>query len=463
MAHRVFGIDFGAHSVKLAELGMGFRTLTLSRLENVEVRREPGDVLKHGIRALGELIENDSMLEIVPGDIVAVTIPGDLTVLRSYQVPFSDAKKANAVIANELADDLPWELEEVVFHQQQVSPAGVSQSLVAAARSADVEQILSGLGELGIDPRQVMPAPLAYSELLRRLAPGRTVGVIDLGHQRTNVSLVQDGRIVAARTVSKAGAYISEAIRQSMHVSMSEAEAIKLKSGNVLLNQQELQAADVLTRVTTRSVATIVTEIRQSIRILSGRTRVEPQELVLCGGTSRMRGVAQYVQQVIGVPVSRISFEFDEQLAEAGLDPEGEALGALAIGAALEQGRRHSINLRQGQFAFKMAKSALRDKAVPLTLSVVAIFGVCFTRYLRITLRVASRKRPFDATASANHSTRVWQEDHESADRSDNTAFRIGPGWERAAGTHRSRHPHHVVRDLTKRLRNNGRCVAVSC
>jgi Tfp pilus assembly protein PilN len=120
-------------------------------------------------------------------------------------------------------------------------------------------------------------------------------------------------------------------------------------------------------------VTPLVRELGQSLTVLRGRLGSRPQLAVVCGGGALLRGMPEHLAAQLGIPAARLSLASDESLAAAGLSPEGEAVGALALGLALEHGRRPAIELRQGTFAFRADRSVFRDKMVAVAASVLAV------------------------------------------------------------------------------------------
>ncbi|MCC6750802.1 MAG: pilus assembly protein PilM [Deltaproteobacteria bacterium] len=399
MAQRVLGIDLGAHAVKVAELEVGFRTATLAHLGTVDVVPDVGDVTGRSLEALGKLPAPGE------GDGVAFGIPGERVLLRLLNVPATDAKKLQALIGNELADDIPWELEEVTYdHQILGEPAG--KALVVATRSQDLREVLERLAALRIEPRNLLVSPLAYAHLVRRVRPIGTVVVLDLGHLRTNLCVVHDGRALAGRTISRAGHQLTEALRQGLQVGYDEAERIKEAHGVVSSQPDELPAHErPVAEMLGRALAPLVREIKQSLWVYGAQLKCRPEALFVCGGTSLLRGLDGYLAAETGLPVERLSAASDPELPETGLTAEGEAVGTLAVSLALGFGRRGELDFRQGEFAFKKTSSIFRDKlwqfvAAGVTVLLFAALGSYASLYalrkeeaaLQLRLRRATRE-----------------------------------------------------------------------
>jgi general secretion pathway protein L len=226
---------------------------------------------------------------------------------------------------------------------------------------------------MGVEPRALPVAPLAYAGLVRRLTVGGPVLIVDIGHLRTNVCLVDAGRPVAARTISRAGHQITEAFRQTYQVSYAEAEALKEREAWLLDDASPGGSPEQQYAATTaEALAPLLRELRLTSGLLASRVGVRPERLLLCGGSALIRGLDACLARELGLPVERLSLDLGQD-GERQVAPEGEAMGALAVGLALERGGRQGIDLRQGEFAYKADTSLFKDKLVTIAVSVMLV------------------------------------------------------------------------------------------
>ncbi|MFH1131525.1 MAG: pilus assembly protein PilM [Pseudomonadota bacterium] len=371
MAQRVLGIDLGAHTVKVAELDVGFRAAKLRSLRTFDVVRGLSSSLQASLAALKEV----GVLELGTG--IAVGIPGDRVLLRVLDIPFADPRKISAVVGNELADELPWEIEEAIFDFVYL-PLAQGKVVAAIAQRSEIKELIAGLLAVEMEPRQLPVAPLTYGALVRRIYPMSTVVVIDAGHLRTNVCLVHQGRSLLARTIFRAGHQITEAIQDKYQLTYAEAEAMK-ESQALVPSDLGLVGPDQqkLALVTVEVLAPLVRDLRQTLLVFSARMGVNPERVLLCGGTSLLTGFDNYLQQQLELPVEKLGVSSDAELhtAEVNSSAEGEAIGVLSLCLGLDYGRRLDIDLCQGEFSFQRDVSVFRDKAWSILISVVLVLA----------------------------------------------------------------------------------------
>jgi general secretion pathway protein L len=363
MALRVLGIDLGAHSVKIVDVEAGFQAARLAHLRTIGVPAGGGPLLLRSLEALRE------GGKLPAADVVAVGVPGDRALMRLLSIPITDPKRLGAVVGNELADDLPWETEQVVFDHMLV-PGHSGKVLAVAARTDELRALLVDLTALGAEPRALPVATLAYASLTRRLDTGGPVVVIDIGHLRTNVCLIEDGRALFGRTISRAGHQITEAFRQTFQLTYAEAEALKEREALLVVGEQPTSP---YAAVTAQAIGPLIRDLRLTIGLLTARLGVRPQRLLLCGGSSLIRGIDSFLTVETGVPAQRLPLELGTAEEGGALAGEAQAIGALAVGLALERGGRQGIDLRQGEFAYHADTSVFKDKMITIAVSVVLV------------------------------------------------------------------------------------------
>ncbi|MBK8479982.1 MAG: pilus assembly protein PilM [Proteobacteria bacterium] len=364
MSQRVFGIDLGAHSVKVAELEVGFRTVHLARLQTLELPPGAGSALTRGLQVLGDAVS------VGPGDLLSVGLPGDRVLMRLLDVPFTDARRVHALVGSELADDLPWELDELVFDQRVVRAGGkglAGQALVGAARRDELSELVAQLAQAGLAPQGLIVAASSYGSLLRRLGEDQTVLIVDLGHLHTNLALLVAGQTMLARSISRGGHQITEALRSTFQLDYHEAEQFKHAHARVVDDPQPLGASERrVAQMTAQAIAPVVGEVRRTLELAASRLGLQPDRVLLCGGTAQLQGLSRYLAIELERPVELLSLAADPDLGRADLTPEAQLVGALPLALALEHGRRQALDLRRDELAFQTSRSLAREKALPL-------------------------------------------------------------------------------------------------
>jgi general secretion pathway protein L len=452
MANRILGIDLGAYSVKVVVASPGFRQSTV--LDFVERPVPAGDEphLQRAVRVLGQIVREHGL----GGDSAYAAVAGDQLFIHVLEFPFRNLRRADLekAVGAELEGMLPVDLEDMTFafdalpadvaappaaapidelveldrplgeggalideegptnvqaasvssvvHGRVAAPTDGMRVLSCAMRRDRAERMISLLGEHGAEPRGLIAAPASYIRIAERLAAGGRasgpIAIIDIGHARTDVCVVKDGRAVFARTVARGGRHVTEAISRSWRLGLAEAESAKHTDG-FIASATEPATSDAWQRiheVVVTEMGPLARDLRQTLSACRAKTGAVVSRAVLVGGGSRLRGTASYLAEQLHVPVSSLGGSD----AEAVMGPRLAAMGVptdlacLAAGVAFEGGTgRPAFDLRTGELSYRADLSFLRAKAAQLAAMVLVIIAFAAgSAYAQLySLRTAER------------------------------------------------------------------------
>ncbi|MGE0546845.1 MAG: pilus assembly protein PilM [Kofleriaceae bacterium] len=403
MASRVFAVDLGAWSVKLAIASPGIRGATL--LNVVERLVPPGDEPAE-LRAKAVLAEMVNELRL-RGESGYIGVYGDQVFTQVLEFGFKNLRRADLekAVGGELEGVVPVDLEDMVYTFEAI-PAAPATGPVAdpgpgrvappidgmrvlsyAMRRDRAERLIQLGAECGFDPRGVLACGGAAVRLVDRtpsLVTARTdgaVAVIDIGHERTDVVIVRDGRAVFSRSIARAGKHVTKAISEHWRLAWHDAERAKHSDG-FIASQAEPATSEAWARihqVTEVELQPFARDLRQTLAACRARTGFTVGAALLVGGGARLRGIGSFLTEKLGVPAWRMTA--DDVVAvggpRLGSDPVAGASidsAALTIGMAYDAaGGRPMFDLRSGDLAVKVDLSFLRAKAVPLGAAMLAI------------------------------------------------------------------------------------------
>lgn len=405
MASRIFAVDLGAWSVKLAVASPGIRGAAL--LEVVEAQVPPGDepVENRAKATLSRMVEQMRLRE----ESGYIGVYGDQVFAQILDFPFKSLRRAELekAVGNELEGVVPLDLEEMVYTFEQLPavpentegptaeaqrgriapPVDGMRVLSYAMKRERAEQLISLGKDCGFETRGVLAcggAAIRVVERMPSLAAARDAGsaiaVIDIGHERTDVVVVASHKAVFSRSLARAGKHVTDAIVRNWHIPFDQAEAAKHSNGFVASQREPAPSEDLL-RIHQGIVGELLPfarDLRQTFVACRARTGFYPVAAILVGGGARLRGLASFLDEQLQLPAWRpgqddlaafAGLKLAERASELPLDS-----AAMTIGAAYDAaGGRPSFDLRSGDLAVKMDLSFLRAKAVPLGASVLAI------------------------------------------------------------------------------------------
>jgi general secretion pathway protein L len=257
--------------------------------------------------------------------------------------------------------------------------------LAAAARTDEVGDLLSTLAVRGLDPRGLYAAPVIYHTLFRtpRLPGAADAGcrvLIDVGHRRTNVCFMIQGETVYARTITRGGEAMTEAVAEAFSLGFAEAERAKHELGFLASPDRPATnaTAERMDGALRGALAPLLRELRQTVASFRSRDKTPIEAVLLTGGGAALSGLGALLEDELGAPASIYSPDTELRIA----DPEEAELAthftlAAAIAWAGARGGKE-LDLRRGPFQYKASFSVLRQKAVHLGLLGAAVL-VCAT------------------------------------------------------------------------------------
>jgi general secretion pathway protein L len=395
----MFAVDLGAWSVKLVIATPGLRGATL--LHVVERLVPPGDE-PHEQRATAVVASLIEELRL-KGETGYIGVNGDQVFTQVIEFPFKNLRRSelDKAVGGELEGVVPVDLDEMVYtfeplplapsagpvtHGRVAAPATGMRVLAYAMHRERAEHFIELGKTAGYEPRGVLAVGGAAAKLvahvpsLLQTRDAGAVAVIDIGHERTDVVVVANGKAVFSRSIGRAGKQVTEAISKHWNLPMHDAERAKHSDGFVASNAEPAtsEAWARIHQVTIQELQPFARDVRQTLAACRAKTGFAVSAAIVVGGGSRLRGIANFLTEQAGVPTWRLTNDDLIALAGPRLGADVQTLpidaAALTVGMAYDAaGGRPQFDLRSGALSVKMDLSFLRAKAVPLGAAVLAI------------------------------------------------------------------------------------------
>jgi Tfp pilus assembly PilM family ATPase len=417
MAHRIYAVDFGAWSVKVAIADHGFRQATIGEVIErlVPAGDEPYD--QRAARVLAAIVaehqlEHDTAYFLVSGDQV-------FTKVLEFQFQNLRRQELEKAVGAELEGVVPIDLEDMVYAFEPlpkpaaaVAPAAAEPAApgsddeptkvqgqgtaagprgrVAApsegmrvltyAMRRDRAQALIMLGAgAKAEPRGLLPIAGALVRFAGRAAP-RVAGpfaMIDMGHERTDVVIIADGKPVFSRTIARGGRHVTDAIAKAWKLPFAQAEAAKHSDGFIASSAEppQSEAWARISEVVASELVPLARELRQTFAACRARTGVAAASAIVVGGGARLRGMPSFLSEALGVavlpPAPDAGALCGPKMTDLPVDHAAAAIGGAFDGAS----GRPLFDLRQGVLAFKVDLTFIRAKAYQLAAATVIVLA----------------------------------------------------------------------------------------
>jgi type IV pilus assembly protein PilM len=401
MAHTITGIDLGSWSVKFAVFDVGFRRVRVNTSFEQPVTPGETPLAERQAEAL-----RAGLARLPSESTITMALPGEMLALRVLDLPFSDARKVEQVVGYELEGQIMHDLSEVVMDHVILSASSTGESeaagsraMAVAARSEEVAAFLASLKQCGVEPRTLYATPVIYHALLaEERAPAKDAPAvcrlfIDLGHRHSQLCFLRDDEALFGRTSSHAGEELTLALVRASGDKWSFAQAEQAKQTHGFVPSRARPAATPAQRqlgaVLQDALAPFLRDLRQTLASFSAQNKMPVEAIMLAGGGSRLQGLAEFLQEELGIPTSLWpappepavddALTSDEVGEVSVVDEEGSASRArlalaFALGWAGVRGHRE-LDLRRGPFQYRASFSVVRQKAAHLALLVGAVLA----------------------------------------------------------------------------------------
>ncbi|MES2965599.1 MAG: pilus assembly protein PilM [Bdellovibrionota bacterium] len=403
---KVFGVDLGQYSVKVAELDVSSKGSILSNF--YEFPLSPDPQRDRSLETLEILRRIAGQAD--PGTRWVIGVPQVRVSVHNKRFPFRERAKIQKSLAFELEDDIPLDIDETIFDAKVIEHLGpFTDVLTVAAPMEAVEETLAICKDGGFDPEIVSVEGLALSncfEVWDQPIPERAAPVTDqsvatesvgarvilhMGHSHTNMLVYREGSLIAVRTLLWGGGDIVDALTRAFGVPVFEALKVLREKSFILMNSAGATKDQLLlSRTISTAVDVLLRDVKLTLLELRATYTLHYEKVELTGGVSQIQNLGAYVTQGLEIPTNVAhpmqAMQSGQTLRGTRIDvgPNIEAVGSVAIGLALEAAKKPknpAINLRKGDFARENESLRLFWETWQVPIQVAATAFVLFFIY----------------------------------------------------------------------------------
>jgi type IV pilus assembly protein PilM len=334
------GLDIGSGLVKVAVIDHSKKQPELIKVAVVPLLADAiveGEVMDPGIVA--EAIQSALAAADVKGKQVVTAVGGRDVIIKKIQIERVKEQQARELMRWEAEQHVPFEMESVELDFQILDPHddGVEMSvLLVAAKRELIESKLRVLTDAGLEPSLVDVDAFAlhnafevnYPEAMRGV-----VALVNIGHDVTNINILEDGVPILTRDITVGTRRFREDLQREQGISADEA-------------QQLLQGYDRsahLDAVLESRGEEIAVGIERAAAFLasSSRTTGAVRAIYTCGGGARIPGLTDALADRLRVSVQQANPLTNLTIRDGALDTlvtdEVAGLLMLPIGLAMRQ------------------------------------------------------------------------------------------------------------------------------
>jgi type IV pilus assembly protein PilM len=394
----VWGIDLGQcalKAIRLQEIDGQLTATAFDYVEHPKILSQPDadpDALTR--EALEKFLSRNSLR----GDMVAISVPGQSGLARFVKLPPVEEKKINDIVRFEAKQQIPFNLEEVVWDYQKIGSGIVTDGFAMeteiglfAMKRDMIGKYLQHFKDVKVEVHIVQMAPLSLCnfvayDLLNKGAPGEDpegeeggktkncVVALDIGADSSNLIITDAERIIWQRPIPLGGNHFTRALTKDLKLTFAKAEHLKrnaTKSPDLKKILASLKPV----------LNDFVGEVQRSLGYFTNTHRdAHVEYMVGLGNAFRLPGLQRFLAEKLQLDVRKLG-KLERLSGEVLNSPtytENILSFAVAYGLAV-QGLKHSrlvTNLLPGEIRIERMVRAKKPWAVTAAACLLFSSGV---------------------------------------------------------------------------------------
>ncbi|HEV3236515.1 MAG TPA: type IV pilus assembly protein PilM [Gemmataceae bacterium] len=250
----VWGIDLGQCALKALRMEIGedgaIVATAFDYVEHPKILSQPdADPDQLTREALEKFLSRNTLR----GDQVAISVPGQSGLARFVKLPPVEDKKIGDIVRFEAKQQIPFNLEEVVWDYQKIGSGAVTDGFAMeteiglfAMKRDMVNRYLQHFKDVNVEVHIVQMAPLALCNFVAYDLLGKNEGqeaadpeattaygkkqcvvALDIGADSSNLIITDGGRIIWQRPIPLGGNHFTRALTKDMKLTFAKAEHLK--------------------------------------------------------------------------------------------------------------------------------------------------------------------------------------------------------------------------------------------
>jgi type IV pilus assembly protein PilM len=318
----VWGIDLGQCALKAVRVENVDGQVTATAFDYVEhpkiLSQPDADPDQLTREALEKFLSRNSL----KGDIVAISIPGQSGLARFVKLPPVEEKKISDIVRFEAKQQIPFNLEEVVWDYQKLNQGVVTDGFAMeteiglfAIKRDTVNRYLQHFKDVNVEVQIVQMAPLSLCnyvsyDLLQKgtdaqggdesTGKKRCVVALDIGADNSNLVITDGERIIWQRPIPLGGNHFTRALTKDMKLTFAKAEHLKR---NATKSPDLKQILSSLKPV----LNDFVGEVQRSLGYFTNTHRdATVQYMIGLGSAFRLPGIQKFLGEKLQLDVRRL-------------------------------------------------------------------------------------------------------------------------------------------------------------
>ena len=372
-------LEIGSQSVTMGVFTPAGRGFALSRYARRDILLDP---VEEGMRmdyvgnAIAEMVQELK----VRGNEVRNVVSGQQVFMRFIKLPAIDLDDLAEQVGYEAQQHIPFPLEDIIYSYQELADRGEGERevLLVAIKKEVLDNLNSQVEASSLRTKSVDCAITSlYNAFRANYDEDEPVMLLDIGAKTTDIIFAEEDRFFT-RSVTAAGAFITNSIAREFNLSFRDAEQRKIEDGVVSLGNGYTDAMSEEDAALATTIRTAMSRLSSEVQRTINHYRAQykgnaPTKAYICGGGARLPFALEFLQAALNIPVEYLNpvdiLSVGPKIDEAELEQDAICLGPL-VGAAITGSGTGAFNIEL------VPTSVGKDRAEKKLLPKVAIAGV---------------------------------------------------------------------------------------
>lgn len=303
-------IGFKTGIGKVIGLDIGHTAFRAARIN--ETGKDPllKDIVVGNVENLKDL---NRELQIQPDERVSINFHGDNIAIRQASIPVMPREEIRTALKWQLKDNVQFDIDsakikfDILGERQDRTGAKKIDVVAIVYREGEIERHVERLRGLGLNVSSVFLPEFAlagYARHLNVISSQDRVAIVDIGSKRTNIAIVENGKLCFSRDIAMGGDDITEAMtgilvsdKGRIELSREEAEKIKCEQG---IPSDDINILSLMRPVLEKLAGQIKRSLEYCEQI-SHCSNIE--NIILAGNGAKLKGLREYLSNETGLKV----------------------------------------------------------------------------------------------------------------------------------------------------------------
>ena len=324
----VVGLDIGSYAIKVVEL----KSTSKEDPPQFEVQKIGYEQLPHDAIVDGMIIDTPAVVETIKmlfdsckisNKKVAISISGNSVIIKKIALPAMETEELAESIIWEAKHNIPYPYEETCVDYARLKPSaeGDGQNtdiLLVAAKKDTISNYSTAVGQARKRLEAIEVDFFALQNCFEINYPdmfsNRTVALINLGANVTNVVIVENGTPQLFRDLALGGMLFAEEMSKELNISYEEAEKLLkgIPSDNIDADKYDV--------VIDLNIENIIADLEKTFSFYEAGERGNQSldQILIGGGLSRIPGLAKKIEEKFQVgtelfnPFRRVNYDSEK-------------------------------------------------------------------------------------------------------------------------------------------------------